>query len=355
MALQDLSIDDMKLMLGHALARVDELERRCTIREEELERQVQDSEERMRQRYERELQGMQNRYMEAEQRMRNEQRSVLDQLQAQLQEAQSLQDKINGLRDQLERSLCTQLGPIQQEVNSLSMAMVGLVTGGDVGVDSIQMQSKDQFFLRSRASLAWAVSRMPNLRSVDLNNNNIGGYYSYGFFNATPEGPKAIAAALPLCGNLQSLSLDGNYIKAEGTAALAKGLPKSLVSLSLDNNRLCGVDNRGWGTYTIEGITALCEGIKQSGIRSLSLAGNDLRKEGAEIVANAIVNMPQLTHLNMANNNLTNGGRDLSGVEAIAAALLNTQISHLNVRGNEIRDNGKSALLAARPGLDLQL
>ena len=31
----------------------------------------------------------------------------------------------------------------------------------------------------------------------------------------------------------------------------------------------------------------------------------------------------------MANNYLTNGGRDLSGVKAIAAALPNTQISHL--------------------------
>ena len=34
-------------------------------------------------------------------------------------------------------------------------------------------------------------------------------------------------------------------------------------------------------------------------------------------------------HCSIANNNLTNGGRDMSGVKAIAAALPNTQISDL--------------------------
>ena len=34
-------------------------------------------------------------------------------------------------------------------------------------------------------------------------------------------------------------------------------------------------------------------------------------------------------HCSIANNNLTNDGRDMSGVKAIAAALPNTQISDL--------------------------
>ena len=38
---------------------------------------------------------------------------------------------------------------------------------------------------------------------------------------------------------------------------------------SLDKNLLCGVNEYGGGTYTIEGISALCEGIKQSNIQSL--------------------------------------------------------------------------------------
>ena len=38
---------------------------------------------------------------------------------------------------------------------------------------------------------------------------------------------------------------------------------------SLDDNVLCGRNKYGNGTYTIKGITALCEGIKQSNIQSL--------------------------------------------------------------------------------------
>ena len=39
---------------------------------------------------------------------------------------------------------------------------------------------------------------------------------------------------------------------------------------SLDNNALCGIDEDGNGTYTAEGITALCEGLKGSAVTSLT-------------------------------------------------------------------------------------
>ena len=42
-----------------------------------------------------------------------------------------------------------------------------------------------------------------------------------------------------------------------------------LFRCSLDNNALCGVDGRGNGTYTTEGIVALMEGVKDSSIQSL--------------------------------------------------------------------------------------
>ena len=41
---------------------------------------------------------------------------------------------------------------------------------------------------------------------------------------------------------------------------------------SLDNNQLCGVDVYGRGTYTVEGISKLCEGLKGSAVISLSCA-----------------------------------------------------------------------------------
>ena len=41
---------------------------------------------------------------------------------------------------------------------------------------------------------------------------------------------------------------------------------------SLANNHLCGIDHRGRGTYTTEGITKMCEGLKGSAVTSLKCA-----------------------------------------------------------------------------------
>ena len=37
----------------------------------------------------------------------------------------------------------------------------------------------------------------------------------------------------------------------------------------MSNNQLCGLDYWGDGTYTTEGITKLCEGLKGSAVTSL--------------------------------------------------------------------------------------
>jgi len=37
----------------------------------------------------------------------------------------------------------------------------------------------------------------------------------------------------------------------------------------LANNKLCGLDAEGRGTYTTERITKLCEGLKESNVTSL--------------------------------------------------------------------------------------
>ena len=41
---------------------------------------------------------------------------------------------------------------------------------------------------------------------------------------------------------------------------------------SLGSNQLCGLDDEGNGTYTTEGITKLCEGLKGSAVTSLRCA-----------------------------------------------------------------------------------
>ena len=63
------------------------------------------------------------------------------------------------------------------------------------------------------------------------------------------------------------------------------GRTASLTSLfgSLENNRLCGVwteYGQLWGTYTAEGIYALCKGIKGSAITSLRCTAPASAKDG---------------------------------------------------------------------------
>ena len=41
----------------------------------------------------------------------------------------------------------------------------------------------------------------------------------------------------------------------------------------MDDNQLCGVNQSGIGTFTTEGITALCDGLKQSKVSSLRCVG----------------------------------------------------------------------------------
>ena len=41
---------------------------------------------------------------------------------------------------------------------------------------------------------------------------------------------------------------------------------------SLANNQLCGINRADQGTYTSEGITKLCEGLKESAVTSLKCA-----------------------------------------------------------------------------------
>ena len=46
-----------------------------------------------------------------------------------------------------------------------------------------------------------------------------------------------------------------------------------VCSRSLNKNQLCGVDEYDGGTFSTEGITALCEGLKQSKVSSLRCVG----------------------------------------------------------------------------------
>ena len=74
----------------------------------------------------------------------------------------------------------------------------------------------------------------------------------------------------------EQVNLSCNNLGVEGGKAIAKAISSSsLLEVNLSDNRLCGVWNeRGQtkGTYTSEGITKLCEGLKGSSITSLRRA-----------------------------------------------------------------------------------
>ena len=82
-----------------------------------------------------------------------------------------------------------------------------------------------------------------------------------------------LAEALPKMPNLREVKCAACAFPSHETA----GYPGHVTHpdrwynprCSLNENQLCGLNQYGQGIYTIEGITALCEGMKQSNIQSL--------------------------------------------------------------------------------------
>jgi len=87
----------------------------------------------------------------------------------------------------------------------------------------------------------------------------------------------------------------GTYT-AEGITKLCKGLKgSSVTSLSMVSNALCGLTewHGQWhGTYTNEGIMRLCEGIKGSIITTLNLAFNRIDETGIAALREAFEGPP---------------------------------------------------------------
>eukprot|EP00316_Scyphosphaera_apsteinii_P006713 CAMPEP_0119338248 /NCGR_PEP_ID=MMETSP1333-20130426/95638_1 /TAXON_ID=418940 /ORGANISM="Scyphosphaera apsteinii, Strain RCC1455" /LENGTH=81 /DNA_ID=CAMNT_0007349475 /DNA_START=24 /DNA_END=265 /DNA_ORIENTATION=- len=81
------------------------------------------------------------------------------------------------------------------------------------------------------------------MTSLELYRNDIG-----------DEGAAAVAKVL-IDSKITELDLGYNEIGSAGAVALADVLPKtSITALFLDGNQLCGVDDLGKGTFTLEGL-----------------------------------------------------------------------------------------------------
>ena len=94
-------------------------------------------------------------------------------------------------------------------------------------------------------------------------------------------------------------------------------------------NLLCGLDHQGNGTYTTEGITKLCEALKGSAVTSLECAARPERSLLCQCPltpARSLI-LPSLRSL--ADNNLTNNGKDMSGLLKLVEILPLTKIESL--------------------------
>ena len=134
---------------------------------------------------------------------------------------------------------------------------------------------------------------------------------------------------------VHKLNIHYSSICAEGTSALASGLPKltKLEYLDLSHNN---IDD--------DGGNSLATGIKHfHRLRFLGLSHNDIGPCGSTSWAGAIACLKKLTFLNLEHNNI-----GPEGATALAAALQHHRnLKKLNLSHNNIGPEGATALAAA--------
>ena len=102
-------------------------------------------------------------------------------------------------------------------------------------------------------------------------------------------------------------------------------IPCTLLACSLNENSLCGLNKYGSGRYTTEGITALCEGLKQSTVTSLRCGACILNMRAIAVLITQLTLVCILfVFCSLAGNLLK-----VEGTKAIAAVLKDTKISNL--------------------------
>ena len=96
---------------------------------------------------------------------------------------------------------------------------------------------------------------------------------------------------------------------------------------SLDYNHLCGLDDDGEGEYTTEGITKLCEGLKESAVTSLKCAAPSNVRQCP--LTRMVSHRPRPSPRSLGANDLTNDGKDMSGLLKLVKILPETKIESL--------------------------
>jgi serine/threonine protein kinase/hemoglobin-like flavoprotein/Ran GTPase-activating protein (RanGAP) involved in mRNA processing and transport len=158
---------------------------------------------------------------------------------------------------------------------------------------------------------------LASLRRLNLAGNGIG-----------PEGIQALAAS-PFASGIEYLELKGNRIGAEGVEALVRSPHlKRLRFLGLAENRI-----------GVRGLQALAHPALR--LQHLDLADNDLRTEGAEVLAQSAGR--ELRVLNLRGNLLGPDGAAVLAVSAVPANL-----RELDLACNAIGPGGGASLAVSK-------
>ena len=131
------------------------------------------------------------------------------------------------------------------------------------------------------------------------------------------------------------------------------GVASAIVIASLIgvNNALTALD-MSFNDLKDEGVSAVCEAIqsnKETKLASLNVKKNGIGPMGANAVAAMVAVTGALTSVDLSGNQLTDYGRDMTGIKELAAALgINGALTHLSLVGNEkLGDEGVEALSVA--------
>jgi hypothetical protein len=205
--------------------------------------------------------------------------------------------------------------------------------------------------------------RANSLTELDLNGKGVG-----------VEGGMVVVGLIPVMGAMTSIDLSNNKLcnvhaaklrhcgrevhgtyTAEGIIAIADALRVNggLTSLDLSYNMLCGVTTFGHGTYTAEGITSIAEALRvNGGLTKLSLAKNKLGEEGTKFLCDALVGNNTLKELDLSGDSSFRGtGSNIggtAGAKHVANMLLvNGALTSVDLRGNQLGDEGWDAIFAA--------
>ena len=144
------------------------------------------------------------------------------------------------------------------------------------------------------SAVAEALLHSSALTSLSLASNELCDIDIFGKGVRNADGVVALAAAVRASASLKSLIVKQNSLGSTGAQVMGEALAanRSLTTVSLALNQLCGRDAWGCGAYNSHGISAVAIAIRISGselgcLTSLDLAANDLDERATACINDA--------------------------------------------------------------------